>query len=591
MFKPSWAALLVASCCFTVHADESIEHISIYANRTPTKIEHVLASVTVLDRAAIVERQATDLPALLAQLPGVSIARDGGRGQNASVYVRGGNSGHTLVLIDGMRTGSATLGYKTLAMVPLDLIERIELIRGPRAAWYGADAVSGVIAITTRKAQQTEFNANVGSYGQVGADLSVSHQQGDLALSATAGYSRADGFNVRDNLDADKDGYQQRFAKLAAEYQTAFGLWQAQVDLNSGFYQFDTAWGTEDQADSVNRSYLLGWQQQAGTWQHQAQLSRVLDEDTPYGPVSRSPFITERDEFSYQATTSLSQQLTWLVGLNWYNESVAGSNVNYAVQNRINRAAFSGLSFRQDKLQLDGSVRRDLTEQYDANNTWQFAAGYWFTERWQLRASRGAAFKAPTFNDLFFPGFSNPELAPEKTLSDEIAIQYRVTNGSIALVWFENDVESLIQFDFATSKPQNIQQAKLSGLELVVTAEVAGIEQHFAYSRVETENTLTGLRLVRRPEHKLNWRAAYRWDKLAAFVTADYQSDTYQGAFASREFLGGFTLWGVGASYALSSELSFRAKVDNLFDKNYQTNAGFNNAGMNFGLSLSYRAF
>ncbi|CAM5192552.1 TonB-dependent receptor plug domain-containing protein [Alishewanella longhuensis] len=168
MFKPSWAAVLVASCCITAQAEESIKHISVYANRTPTTTSEVLASVTVLDRTDIVERQAQDLPALLAQLPGVNLSRDGGRGQNSGLYVRGGNSGHTLVLIDGVRSGSATLGYKALAMLPLELIERIEVIRGPRAAWYGADALSGVIAITTRKAQGAELNANVGSFGQAG---------------------------------------------------------------------------------------------------------------------------------------------------------------------------------------------------------------------------------------------------------------------------------------------------------------------------------------------------------------------------------------------------------------------------------------
>lgn len=587
MFKPSWAAVLVASCCFTAQAEESIEHISVYANRTPTAESQVLASITVLERADIVERQAQDLPALLAQLPGINLSRDGGRGQNSGLYVRGGNSGHTLVLIDGVRSGSATLGYKALAMVPLELIERIEVIRGPRAAWYGADALSGVIAISTRKVQGAELNANVGSFGQAGADVSLSQQMGNLNLSATAGYSRADGFDVLNNTDPDRDGYNQRFAKLATDYQTSLGLWRAQFDINSGFYQFDTAWGIEDQADTLSRSYLLGWQHQLGQWQHQAQLSRVLDDDTTYGRFSRSPFVTERDEFSYQTGTAINENLNWLGGVNWYSENVARSGVSYDTDSRINRAVFSGLNFKQGSVQLDGSVRRDLTEQYGGNNTWQLAAGYWFTDAWQLRASRGGAFKAPTFNDLYYPGFSNPDLAAETTLSDEVAVSYRVANGSIQLAWFENDVDNLIQFN--GGKPQNIEKAKISGVELVIEVDVSGIQQSFAYSYIETENTLSGQRLARRPEHTLNWRAAHSWDKLSAFVTADYQSNTYQGTFASSEYLGGFTVWGLGSSYQLSPALIVRAKVDNLFDKRYQTNADYNTAGVNFGLSLTFR--
>ncbi|PKM20636.1 MAG: TonB-dependent receptor [Gammaproteobacteria bacterium HGW-Gammaproteobacteria-15] len=588
MFKPAFAAVLVASCCSaaantTEHTN--LEHISIYANRTATPQQDVLASVTVLERDDIVARQANDLPALLAQLPGINLSRDGGRGQNSSVYIRGGNTGHTLVIIDGVRSGSATLGYKTLSMLPLELIERIEVVRGPRAAWYGADALSGVIAITTRKAQGTELNANVGSYGQLGADVSVSQQVGDLAVRATAGYSQADGFNVRKDLDPDRDGYDQRFAKLAADYQTSFGLLRAQFDINSGFYQFDTGWGTEDQADTLNRTYLLGWEHQSGQWQHQAQLSRVLDDDTVYGPDSSSPFVTERDEFNYQTSTAITDNLNWLGGANWYSESVGRSGVNYVEDSRINRALFTGLNYKQDNVQLDGSVRRDLTTQYGGNNTWQLAAGYWFTDAWQLRISRGAAFKAPTFNDLYYPDSSNPDLAPERTLSDEVAISYRAANGSVQLAWFENDVDNLIQLD-ANYMPQNIEQAKISGIELAIQADVAGIQQNFAYSWTDTENTLTGLRLARRPEHTINWRATHSWDKLSGYISADYQSSTFQ---SGSNYLGGFTLWGIGSSYDVSSALTVRAKIDNLTDKKYQTVLGYESSSIVVGLELNYK--
>ncbi|MEH8020395.1 TonB-dependent receptor domain-containing protein [Rheinheimera metallidurans] len=591
MFKPALAAVLVASC-FSANA-ENIEHISIYANRTATPQQDVLASVTVLERDDIVARQANDLPALLAQLPGINLSRDGGRGQNSGLYIRGGNTGHSLVVIDGVRSGSATLGYKTLSMLPLELIERIEVVRGPRAAWYGADALSGVIAITTRKAQGVELNANVGSYGQFGADVSVSRQIDDLAVRATAGYSQADGFNVRKDLDPDRDGYDQRFAKLAADYQTSFGLLRAQFDVNSGFYQFDTGWGNEDQADTLNRTYLLGWEHQSGQWQHQAQLSRILDDDTIYGPQSRSPFVTERDEFNYQTGTAITDNLSWLGGVNWYSENVGRSGVNYVEDSRINRALFTGLNFKQDSVQLDGSVRRDLTTQYGGNNTWQLAAGYWFTDAWQLRISRGAAFKAPTFNDLYYPGQgnSNPDLAPERTLADEVAISYRVANGSVQLAWFENDIDNLIQLD-ENYTPQNIEQAKISGIELVVQVDVAGTRQNFAYSWIDTENTLTGQRLARRPENTVNWRGSYELNKWTIFITADYQSATYQGA----DWLSGndlplapsHTLWGVGGSYTLTQALTLRAKVDNVFDKKYYTSHSYTAAGANFGISINY---
>lgn len=584
MFKPAFAAVLVASCFFSAYAD-NIEHISIYANRSATPQQVVLASVTVLEREDIVARQASDLPALLAQLPGINLSRDGGRGQSSGVYIRGGNTGHTLVLIDGVRTGSATLGYKSLAMLPLELIERIEVIRGPRAAWYGSDALSGVIAITTRKAQGVELNANVGSYGQAGTDISVRHSAEQLTLRATAGVSRADGFNVREDLDADTDGYIQKFIKLAADYQTALGLLTAQADVNSGFYQFDTAWGSEDEADTLSRAYLLSWQHHYGQWQHQAQLSQNLDREVTFGPDSRSPFNTQRDEFSYQVTTDLIPDLNLLAGLNWYHEHVLKAAPNYEQDSRINRALFAGLNYQHSALQLEAVLRRDLIKHYGGNNTWQLAAGYQLTEHWSVRTSRGAAFKAPSFNELFFPGFANPELKPQQSISDELALRYQQAGLRAQLAWFDRDVTNLIQ---GVERAENVVLASIRGVEFSVKQQWQQYSSELAYTWLDTENHSTGLKLERRPEHTLNWRGGYDAGKWSGFITSDYQTETYQGAFAPAANLSGFILWGLGGSYQLTSALTVRVKLDNLFDKQYQSSAGYATAGVNFGLSVSY---
>ncbi|KKO44145.1 TonB-dependent receptor [Arsukibacterium ikkense] len=587
MFKPALVAVLVASC-FAAKADD-VEHISIYANRIVTPQQAVLASITVLERADIVTRQANDLPELLAQLPGINLSRDGGRGQNSSVYLRGGNAGHTLVIVDGVRSGSATLGYKTLSMLPLELIERIEVIRGPRAAWYGSDALAGVIAITTRRSNALELHANLGSFGQAGADVSVVKQLEQLSLRATAGYSHADGFNAQPAQDPDRDGYQQQFIKLAADYQTAAGLWTAQLDVNSGFYQFDTSWGSEDESDILNRAYLLGWQQQLAGWQHQAQLSRNLDGDTTYGPDSRSPFITERDEFSWQSATDLSDSLRFLGGVNWYQEEVAKSATAYEQTSRTNRAVFAGLHYQADAVQLEAAARRDSVSQYGSQNTWQLAAGYQLTEHWLLRASRGTAFKMPSFNQLYFPGFANPDLQPEQSVSDEVALSYQSAGLTVQLAWFDRDVTNLIQ---GVEQAENVLLARVTGLEFSVSRHWQQWASQLHYTWLDTENRQTGLQLERRPENTLNWRGSYTADQWSGFITADYQSATYQGAdwFTGDSFANApsHTVWGVGVSYALSNEFAIRAKIANLTDKHYYTSRGYATAGTHFGISFSY---
>ncbi|MDX3772819.1 TonB-dependent receptor [Chromatiaceae bacterium AAb-1] len=585
MFKPSVAAVLVAACCFSAVAEENIEHISIYANRTATPERDVLASITVLERQDIVARQATDLPSLLAQLPGINLARNGGRGQLSSVFVRGGNSGHTLVLIDGVRAGSATSGAASLAMIPLELIERIEVVRGPRAALYGSDAVAGVIAITTRRSDRVEVNINSGSYGQVGADVSAAYSSEQLKLRATAGINRADGINVMENADPDRDGYRQRFAKLAADYLTAVGTLSAEVNVTSGFYQYDNQWGTEDEADTLNRSYLLRWEHQLGSWQHQAQLSRILDRDVSYGPDSRSPFQTERDEFSYQTNTALTENLGVLAGVNWYQEQIDAVTV-YAEDSRNNKAVFAGLNYEQDKLKFDAAVRRDDDSQFGGANTWQLAAGYQFTDNLLLRLGRGSSFKAPSFNDLYYPFSENPDLRPERAVEDEIALQFIHSNLQLGLTWFKRDVIDLLQW--GDGKMENIAAADIEGLEATAELTVQKFRHSFSYNWLDARDKATDTRLVRRSENTLHWRSTYEAESWSAFVTADYQSKTQQGAFAVTPVLGGFTLWGAGVQHQVSERLSVRVKVDNLTDKEYQTIAGYYSYGTTFGLSLAY---
>lgn len=584
----AWSSNIAASVINSAsNSAQDIEYISIYAKRHTIAQQQVLASITVLDRAEIMARQADDLPNLLSQLVGINLSRDGGRGQNASVYIRGGNTGHSLVLIDGVRLGSATLGYKALSMVPLELIERIEVIRGPRAAFYGADALSGIIAITTRDNNKgLEINANVGSYGQVGADISASHTVEELTLRATVGGSIADGFNSQPNLDADKDGYQQQFVKVAADYQTRFGLWQAQTDLSSGQYEFDSPWSDEDQADILNRNYLLGWQQQLGQWQHQLQLSRSVDSDTSFGPNTRSPFITERDELNYQAFSQINSSLTLLGGVNWYQEQVDRSATAYEQTSRINRAIFTGISYQQNGLQLEVAARRDMFNQYGAENTWQLAVGYQLVQNWLVRASRATAFKIPSFNALYYPGYANPELKPEQSLADELALRYSSAQLQLELSWFQRDVTNLIQ---GIEQAENITLAKVVGIEFSMAQQWHKFSNELAYTWLDTKNVSTGNKLERRPENTLNWRLSYTAAEWSAFVTADYQSATFQGDFAPVANLPSFTVWGLGASYQLSSKLVLRTAVNNLFDKQYQTSAGYATAGANVKLSLSYR--
>lgn len=591
MLKYSLAALAVTSLLPAAFAD-SIETITIYSSRQPISVEQSLASVTVLERDEILARQAPDLPALLHQLPGVTIARDGGRGQNSGVFIRGGNTGHTLVLVDGVRTGSATLGQTSLSMVPLDLIERIEVIRGPRAAWYGSDALAGVIAITTRRQQQTELNAGVGSYGLLESDLGLQRQLGAWQLQANLGYSRADGFDVRPDLDPDKDGYWQRFARLGTDYQSDMGQFYWHSTINSGRYDFDVAWGSEDRSAVLQRSHVLGWNHQAAATGQQLQLSRNLDSDRTYGPDSSSPFSTSRDEVNYQLTQQLHPSLNVLVGANWYQEEVAKAAPAYDESQRRNRALFTGVNYQPAQWLFEAAARQDRFSQYGKERTWQLAAGYYLTEQWLLRLSRGTAFKTPSFNQLYWPGFGNPELQPESSISDEVALRFSGQALQSELVLFDREVTNLIQ---GSEQAENVLLARVRGAEYSAQWQLASWQHQLGYTWLDARDEQNQQPLQRRPKHSLNLRTSWQGEHWQAFATLDYQSSTFQGldftTMTNYPDLGGFTLLGLGASYQLTPAWQLRAKLDNLTNKNYQTSIGYDTAGRTLGLRLSYRGF
>jgi len=570
------------------HAGQAdIEHISVYANRQARPVSASLTSVTVLERADIDRRQVRDLPALLQQVAGVSVARDGGRGQSSSVFIRGGSSGHTLVLLDGVRIGSATLGYQSLALVPLELVEKIEVIRGPKAAWYGSDALGGVIAITTRQGQKVEFNANVGSFGQAEASLSGRRQvQEHLTVFGTVGMARAEGFSAKLNADPDDDGYQQSYLKAGADYQTAFGLFQWQSQLNDGYYEFDTSFGG-DKANTQQDSHQLDWSLQQQQVSHQLKLSHSIDSDTTYGlNVADSLFKTKRDEASYQATIALTGPWHVIAGSNWYQEQVAKNAPNYSQDKRTNQSVFGGVAFQGEQWLFDATSRHDQVTAYGSKNTYQLSAGYRFTEQLTGRFSQGTAFKVPTFNDLYWPNFGNPRLKPEESTSREVGLAYNRAGLKLDLVAFDRDLTNLIVGGQTAS---NVLLATVEGAELTAGFEVLGTEQNVSYGYLNGKDEKTGLKLVKRPAHKVSWNNSKQWQDWTFSSHALYQSRSFSGKTWDGKLqpeLGSYLIWNLGLAYQWQPNIKLRAKVDNVFDKEYQTNLGYRTAGVEFGLSV-----
>ena len=601
MFKKSLLATLVAglpafvfAADFAASPNDPLEHISVYATRQAQPVHQILSSVTVLDREHIEQAQVSDLPALLRQVAGVQISRSGGKGQTNTLFLRGGAAGHTLVLIDGVRAGSATLGYASLAELSLQQIEKIEVIKGPKAALYGSDALAGVIAISTRKADNTSIQLKTGRYQSHEADIATSQTYGALTVRSNLGWSDSEGFDVRPGTQADKDGFDQRYGKLGAQYDTTYGLWSADhhVLRSRGQYDFDPAWGPgSDQVETQTSQSRLGWALDGGKSNQKLSLSHNQTEDLNWGEDSpTSLFETERLELDYQYGRQLTQDFSALAGVNWYQEDVSGSDLVYDLDSRINKAIFAGVSYQSGQWLADVTGRHDKQSQYGHSNTYELGLGYQLTNQWLVRASRSSAFKAPSFNDLYYPSGGNADLVPETATSDELGLRYRSGDLQIESSVYQQNVNNLIQWapmPDGNWVPQNVGEAKVKGAELSISHNWQQLQQQLAYSYTDAKDKTTDAPLIKRSKHTVHWQGAYQWQDWRVFVTSDYQSDFMTGDFTTPK-LGGYTLWGAGVSYELSNELQIAAKADNLTNKEYLYLPGYATAGAEWSLRLNW---
>ncbi|MEO6173318.1 MAG: TonB-dependent receptor, partial [Arenimonas sp.] len=386
----------------SAYADEgkSLDAVQVTGNRSELAIKKSLAAVTVITRAEIEQSQAPDVADLLSQQTGFDITRSGGAGSLVSIFTRGSNSNHTLILIDGVRVNTAMQGSFDISNLPIALIERIEIVRGPRAALWGSDAIGGVIQIFTRKAKQfVELRA--GSYGRAEVDAGFSVGDEENNFGAVLGYGRLSGFSATNSaawgFDLDNDGYRNRHlllrgqAALGNQRLSAFALAiKADVEFDQGETDQDVRQiGLNLSGDISDR------------WQHSLSLSRSYEKlDTPdYDNI----FGSRRLSLDWVNTIDLNEQNRLNLGVNWsrengYNEDFGSTTIDQTRRNTGLFASWYG-DFSVNRFEL--AVRHDDNSQFGNKTTAQAAWGIQFNDDLRLRASWGQGFRAPNFNELY----------------------------------------------------------------------------------------------------------------------------------------------------------------------------------------------
>ncbi len=561
------------------------------ANRLEVPVDEALASVTILSREDIEQSQAPDLLGLLSRQAGIDIARTGGPGQASTVFTRGGNSSHTLVLVDGVRVNAATQGVFDLAHLPLAQVERIEIVRGPRAALWGSDAIGGVIQIFTRDPSRAFFEANAGTYGRAGASAGVGNAQGATRLGVAAGFQDIRGFSATNDRayghDPDNDGYRNQNLSLRA--QTLIG------DQALGFSGLLTSADVEfDQGQTAALNRVFGFTARGPlgpSWTHQLGIGRSSEDlDTP---VYASRFGSARSSLDWTHTLELDASNTLNIALNWSREAgyslEAGSGFD---QSRRNAAVFASWRGRFGAHLLETSWRRDDNSQFDGATTGNIAWGWQASDDLRLRASWGQGFRAPNFNELYYPGFfgffaGNPALRPERSDSGELGLDWRMTGRqSLALSLYRTRVSDLIAFQGLDFQALNVAKAAVEGAELEYRLEHGALALQGNATWQDARDRDSGERLLRRADRKAHVSASYRFDTLA-MVAIDLS------AVSARPDFGGSTLAGYGrvdlrASVPLAPGWTVDGRIENLGDREYSLVNGYNTPGRSFVLSLRW---
>ena len=587
--------------------EDALDEVVVTATRTAVTTDAALAAVEVIGRDAIQRSQATSLNDLLRGRAGINISNQGGAGKLTSLFLRGAESDHVLVLVDGVRVGSATSGQAAFQDLPVAMIDRIEIVRGPRSSLYGSDAIGGVIQIFTRRDKgpaQFRFHVGAGSHGYREGGLGVggSSERGwfgiDAGLQSTDGIDacRGAGFPVFAGCfvdgQTDRDGYENRSfsARGGVNIGDSVTL-EAHALHASGHNEYDGSF--VDNSDIVQQvvGAQLHWKA-SDRFDLRFNVGSNEDEsDNFLGSVANGSFATRRDNASVQADIALADAQLLTLGADWLRDRL-DTTTKYVETRRTNRAAFVQYQGRLETdtlgthdLQL--ALRNDDNDQFGNETTGTAAWGLSFADAWRVTASYGTAFKAPTFNELYFPGFGNPALRPESSETVEAGIAWRGERTSVRLDAFSTDVDDLIAFDIAIFLPNNIQHARLRGAELRVDSSLFGWNIGASASWLDTEDRDTGNELARRASEVARLELDRAFGKFRLGFTGVAEGSRYDNLANTRE-LGGFATLDVRGEYAFAADWTLQARVANVFDRAYETAAFYNQPGREFFVTLRF---
>jgi len=570
------------------------EKVTVTASRYQQNLDDVIPSVTIINRTDILNLQANNILDVLSLQQGIDIARNGGTGATTSVFMRGANSNHVLVLIDGMRVGSSFSGSFAWEHVPVSQIEKIEIVRGTRVSYYGSDAIGGVINIITRNQEKLYARYTGGSYDSHNFDLGFGNSNEKSQISVVFGSQKTDGFSAtNDNnlfsFDPDNDGYENQ--SLSFNYSTDLNNQTLKLKMlhSNGDSDFDI--GNSDSTERIARLSLKGIY--FSDWNSELAIGNNYNELKTQ--TQSSIFHSNRLNFDWLLNKQVNNNFIGL-GLTYRRENADFNNPNAPIvsfaENRDNFALFTNWqnNYKSNIFSLSG--RFDNNSVYGNNFSADASWANRLSKKNVLNFSVGTAFHAPSINELFSPNFQgmvispitgeslfafafegNPNLKPEESINYEAGFKSSFSNTqqyNINIFYYK--IDNMIDFQGPTFKPVNINEAAIKGLEATYSYQNSGLSVSINATLQKAKNSFTGDTLLRRPDQKANMSFDKNYNRFSIGSSIRYASKNPDFGI----LLDGYTVVDLRAAYAINKHWKVGFKLENIGDKEYQIINGYN---------------
>ena len=590
-----WVGLLLLA--FPAYGAETV---IVTATRTAEMVDETLAPVTVITRKEIEDLQASSVVDVLRTVPGVILTNNGGLGQATSLFLRGTNSGHVTVLVDGVRVGSATLGTTPFELIPLAQVEKIEIVRGPRSSLYGANAIGGVIQVFTRPGAGTKTMSAKSSLGTDGfRELTAGFVSSSKAgISVRFSHLGSDGFDACTGAaggcyvdEPDRDGHEQSALAVGFDRQLSPA---AELGLHFMYSNADTDYDGSFSNQTETTMRVIGGRlvlDPSTNWRSTVAVGQSLDGAEDFKDrVFSSRFETRRNSLSWQNDVALGSTGLLTAGVDYQNDTVDSDTV-FTVTSRDNTGVFIQYQKDVERYGVQWALRYDDNEQFGDYNTGSVTLGVDTGKGHRATVFYGTAFKAPTFNDLYYPSWGNPALEPEESNTVDLGYRVLLADGRWTVNVFQTSIDELVAYDPIAAGPANIDEVQIRGVEVSLGMSRDAWRWSSALTLLDTEQRSganRGRELPRRPSEALSLNLSRDLGRYGAGMQVTLNGTTYDD-LANTSLLDRYVVVDLVGHWKMSGNWRLNGKIKNVFDEDYETAAYYRQPGIGCFVSISYK--